>query len=949
MKDPSGRYETVYSIFNRASEVPEDELEAFLKEACGDDRELHAEVQELLGLAAEGQGGFLGEDHVVGARAALDAVADSVGETGPLEVLTEAGPYRELEKIGDGGMGVVYTAVHAISRQRVAVKTLRTGLGADQHLKRFHREVRVLGLLQHPGIAQIYDSGVVRTHGRVVPYYAMELVRGRALDAYANGLSLTVADRLELIARVCDALHLAHERGIVHRDLKPANILVDEASAEFPVDGGDLMARLGQPKILDFGVARTSSSELSAVTTGTLAGQLVGTIPYMSPEQARGESEALDRRSDVYSLGVVAFELLGGVLPYAVRGKAVHAAIRTICEQEPIRPRSLKRGLAGDVEAILLKALEKEPDRRYQSAAEFAEDLRRCNADLTVRARPVSRLYLASKFAKRNKALVAGVSGTIVATLAGAVVAIALSLVAQARAKEILRLSAQQDLAELVEEADRLWPPRPQMIPRYRAWISEVQSLVDGLPQHRAKRAELREEALSMGADAALAERRSHPLFERLLVLEAEAARLASGPSSGGALGPGGASVQELALEIEDLKRVIGERRTWTFRDSEAGRSAAWWHASLTRLIESLEGVSNVETGLLSEAAGAVSEVYGWSVPRRLRYAERLRDAGGEGAEWDLEWEAAARRVAAHPAYHGLVLRPQVGLVPIGPDPDSGLWEFWCVASGSEPVRGSEGRFIPAEEAGLVFVLIPAGKFWMGSSATEGSRNFDPDSRPEEGPVFNVSLSPYFISKYEMTQAQWAALTGVDPSFRTPETDENIVSRRHPVEQVSWAECVLSLGRFGLQLPTEAQWEHACRAGTGSPRPFGADDFAAHANTNDQAFERAVGERRPTTAPWDDGYFAHAPVGTFAPNAFGLHECLGNVWEWCRDGYREEFYKTASRVDPFFPPDGVQSRSCRGASFNEPPYWARSAARQNLGPDFASYTRGLRPARTLTQ
>ncbi len=949
MRDPLGRYETVYSIFNRASELPEEELEAFLKEACGDDGDLLAEVRELLGLAADERGGFLGEDHVAEARAALDAVVDSVGEAEPREVLTEAGPYRELEKIGDGGMGVVYTAVHAVSRQRVAVKTLRTGLGADQHLKRFHREVRVLGLLQHPGIAQIYDSGVVSIHGQVVPYYAMELVRGRALDGYADGLSLSMADRLELIARVCDALHVAHERGIVHRDLKPANILVDEASAEFPLDGGDAAARLGQPKILDFGVARASSSELSVVTTGTLAGQLVGTIPYMSPEQARGESELLDQRSDIYSLGVVAFELLGGVLPYAVRGKAVHAATRTICEQEPIRPRSLRRALAGDVEAILLKALEKEPDRRYQSAAEFAEDLRRRNAGLTVRARPVSSLYFASKFAKRNKVLIAGVSGTIVATLVGAVVAIALSLAAQARAEEILRLSAQQDFAELVEEADNLWPPTPQMIPRYQAWISAMQSLVHGLPLHRAKRAELREEALPMGADAALAERRSHPQFQRLEALEVEAARLASGPSGDGALALGGAAVQGLALELDDLRRVIGERRTWKFRESDAGRNDAWWHASLTRLIESLEGVSKVETGLLSEAGGAVSEVYGWSVPRRLRLAERLRDAAGEGAEWDLEWEAAARSVAAHPAYHGLVLRPQVGLVPIGPDPDSGLWEFWCVASGSEPVRGNEGRFIPAEDAGLVFVLIPAGKFWMGSSATEGSRNFDPDSRPEEGPVFDVSLSPYFISKYEMTQAQWAALTGVDPSFRTPKTEENIVSRRHPVEQVSWAECVLSLGRFGLQLPTEAQWEHACRAGTGSPRPFGADDFAAHANTKDQAFERAVGERRHTTAPWDDGYFAHAPVGSFAPNAFGLHDCLGNVWEWCRDGYSEEFYKTASRVDPLFPPDGVQSRSCRGASFNEPPYWARSAARQNLGPDFASYSRGLRPARTLSQ
>jgi serine/threonine-protein kinase RIO1 len=274
-------------------------------------------------------------------------------------------------------------------------------------LRRFEHEGEMLGRLQHPGIAQIHQSGTYTTEHGVLPYFAMEYVEGERLDHYVSKRGLSIRARLELMALVADAVEHAHQKSVIHRDLKPGNILVTAA---------------GQPKILDFGVARLSDDETRTTTLRTDIGALMGTLPYMSPEQAGGDPQAIDTRSDVYSLGVLLYELLAGKLPYLVDRGALPDAVRVIQQEEPSKLSTHDRALRGDVETIVQKALEKDRERRYPSAQALADDIRRHLSDEPILARPPSAGYQLSKFARRNKALVGAVAAVLLTSLVGAAV-----------------------------------------------------------------------------------------------------------------------------------------------------------------------------------------------------------------------------------------------------------------------------------------------------------------------------------------------------------------------------------------------------------------------------------------------------------------------------------------------------------------------------------------------
>ena len=250
------------------------------------------------------------------------------GAVAPASHPPQIGRYRLLRVIGEGGMGTVYEAEQEKPRRLVALKVIRPGLVTPQRLRRFEQESQLLGWLQHPGIAQVYEAGTADAGHGPQPFFAMELIRGRTLDQYAVAARLAVRDRLELAARICDAVQHAHQKGIVHRDLKPGNIVIDAT---------------GQPKILDFGVARATESDLHA-TLETGFGQVVGTLPYMSPEQVAGDPAELDTRSDVYALGVILYELMAGRLPYDLPRRSLPEAMRIIHEQEPARLERLESG-----------------------------------------------------------------------------------------------------------------------------------------------------------------------------------------------------------------------------------------------------------------------------------------------------------------------------------------------------------------------------------------------------------------------------------------------------------------------------------------------------------------------------------------------------------------------------------------------------------------------------
>jgi tetratricopeptide (TPR) repeat protein/tRNA A-37 threonylcarbamoyl transferase component Bud32 len=314
--------------------------------------------------------------------------------------------YRIRREIASGGMGTVYEAVQEQPHRTVALKVMRRGVTSRAALRRFEYESQILARLRHSNIAQVYEAGTHDDGSGGVPFFAMEYIPGaRTLTEHAADNKLDTHQRLELFVKVCDAVQHGHQKGIIHRDLKPSNILVDSE---------------GEPKIIDFGVARATDSDMAVTTLQTDVGQLIGTLQYMSPEQCAADPHDLDSRSDVYALGIVLYELLCGNLPYDISGVPVIEAARVIREQTPTRPSAINRTLRGDLETIVLKALDKDRARRYQSAADLGADIGRYLGDQPIVARPPSALYQLRKFAQRNKLLVGGVV-TLIVVLAAAV------------------------------------------------------------------------------------------------------------------------------------------------------------------------------------------------------------------------------------------------------------------------------------------------------------------------------------------------------------------------------------------------------------------------------------------------------------------------------------------------------------------------------------------------
>lgn len=310
----------------------------------------------------------------------------------PMEVEEASTPdaiagYGIVREIGRGGMGIVYEAEQEHPRRAVALKVLSGTARVDKHrVKLFRREAQALGRLRHPCIAAIYDAGHTDEGQH---YLAMELARGVPLDEYAHKSAPPIGQRLRLFTRICKAINYAHQCGVIHLDIKPSNILVDSA---------------GEPKILDFGLARIVDPDATMTTSVTDVGRLQGTLPYMSPEQLRGDPSAVDVRSDVYSLGVILYELLTGRLPYELDGSTQQSAMQHICDQPPLKPSGVNRTLRGDLETIMLKALEKEPARRYQNALALVEDIERYESSQPILARPASGLYQFRKLVMRHKA-----------------------------------------------------------------------------------------------------------------------------------------------------------------------------------------------------------------------------------------------------------------------------------------------------------------------------------------------------------------------------------------------------------------------------------------------------------------------------------------------------------------------------------------------------------------
>ena len=419
----SERHKKISDLFLAACELPPEEHAAYLDEACAGDAHLRAEVEALLAqdsakenfLRTSGGRDMAGIGPLEGRKPSgrqgpLEVTLDTHGQHDRLKIRIEG--YDIIRELHRGGQGVVYQAIEKATKRKVAIKVLIEGPHASKTArKRFEREIELVAQLKHPNIISIFHSGETPEGMR---YCVMDYIRGVPMDKYVHENDLSLEDRLKVFSTVCDAVQYAHQKGVIHRDLKPSNILVDSA---------------GNPKVLDFGLAKVLTAPVETVIS--LSQQVIGTLPYMSPEQARGNPDDIDTRTDIYALGIILYEILTGHYPYPVAGQMAEV-LKHIAETPPTPPsrqwtadsgvtrRSSKHLRAGkcpidnDLQTVVLKTLAKERERRYQSAGELAKDIQHYLADEAIDAKRDSGWYVFGKTIHRHRAKLAVAAAFVV-------------------------------------------------------------------------------------------------------------------------------------------------------------------------------------------------------------------------------------------------------------------------------------------------------------------------------------------------------------------------------------------------------------------------------------------------------------------------------------------------------------------------------------------------------
>lgn len=803
------------------------------------------------------------------------------GASGPMLWRRSRG---QFQTIGASDAAVAAPAVWDRILQRPLTLDAVRSVGADAGPRRAElvHHARVLARFEHPGLPVVHELGEDDALGT---YAVTQAETGQALATLLetpDGGPQALLRWIELLARAAEAVVHAHARGVAHGALSAETIRV---------------GAFGAVRVVDWQHATVVSV-----------------------------ARAANVERDVEALGAILAAILA----------------RPACARHPQR---------GELHAVAQRATSPTARRYYRSARDLLNDLRAWLDGRVVVARSGGALYVLRKWAARNRALALALLGASVVAAAGAA---ALGLVqrtanaalveangklrraerearteaerARRSQDEILGLADARLLAELIARADQLEPALPGHLDARDAWLRDADALVARLPQHRRLLATVRARAIPERDEPAAAVAAAAKQRERAAVEVELAALVDRATVDVDGLTPW-SRVNELVRRLQDLpapSAPSGPR----FADP----ADAWLHEVLHHLVEDLAGFADVAGGTL----GAV---------RQQRSAATLiAETTGERAI--ALWRQAIAEIAdpdVCPAYRGLTLRPQLGMVPLRRDARSGLWEFAHVASGVPPrsFPGPAGGdlYVLWEPMSLVFVLLPGGLVRLRADSNDRVPEYlDPAASRGEAPVQEVELAPFFCSKYEMTVAQWQRLSFM-PRGEPPTTAVETVSY-HDAERVLW--------RVGLELPTEAQWEYAARGGTTTVWWCGDDRtlLATCANLADQTLKPRAAQAWFPFAPWADGHAGIAPVDTMQPNPFGLHHVHGNVAEWCRDTW--DSYRLHHRAgDGLRVDSGDDRRVVRGGGWLDGPESARSAFRHCRPPDYAHVWLGVRPVRRI--